>query len=99
MYAPKNSFFITAFNEKIMQIKAAGLIDFWLSQDVDERFKYYNLDFKEPKALILKHLLGCFYILGIGYLASILVFIYEVLKHKYQVKKSKKFTKKFKYLK
>jgi hypothetical protein len=78
IYTKKNFFLLDAMNEKIEQLKAAGLIEFWLFQEIDKNI----INVKEavqPKVLSLQHLSGCFQILLFGLVFSAVVFMIELL--------------------
>lgn len=73
-----------------MRLVSAGLIDFWLSQDIDERFKNFEEN-SAPKALNMNHLRGCFYMMIMGYVAALLVLVGEIIKNRFEAKKRKQF--------
>lgn len=81
IYTRKNFFLLDALNEKIELLKSAGLIHFWQLQDVDEKFLNV-IESEYLEALTVEHLMGSFYILFMGCLASFTVFIYEIMKVK-----------------
>lgn len=72
IYTKKNFFLLDALNEKIMILKASGLIKYWR---YPESLAINEL--KGPKVLMLSQLLGCFYILLIGVFISFVAFIGE----------------------
>ena len=78
---PKNSIFVDILSQVIIELKSAGLVTFWLSEDVNEKFKYSN-DESTPRRLDFYHLSGGFYFLGIGLIFGFLAFLGENFRHK-----------------
>lgn len=76
IYTRKNFYLLEVFNEKIEDLKAGGLIDFWDSEDksVEPR---NEKDEKYPNVLMTSQLMGCFHLLLIGCLTSFVVFDFE----------------------
>lgn len=65
-------------NQEIEDIKAAGLIDLHYQDTIDRQMLKPDT-FKEPKVLGLQKLAGCFFILFVGLLLSLFVFVIEIL--------------------
>lgn len=71
-------FYLTeAINEKLLNIQAAGLIDYWQSEIIDQRL-LKRQESSEPKGIKFEYLSGSFYILGISCVFSLLVFLGEL---------------------
>lgn len=81
IYVKKDFYLLDALNEKIELLKAAGLIEFWNSQDIDEHF-LKTKDSNHPKVLTLKRLLGCFHILAFGHGFSFIIFLIEIISNR-----------------
>lgn len=76
IYSRKDFYLLDSLNEKIEELKAAGLMDYWHFKAVDGRF--LKLDaFQDPAVLKLRSFLGCFQVLSCGFIASLLVFMAE----------------------
>jgi hypothetical protein len=78
MYTVKDFYLLEAMNEKIENLKSAGLVNFWLSQDIDEKISKVKAVIY-PKVLTFVHLKGTFYILFIGFSVSFVVFVLELI--------------------
>lgn len=83
IYVPKDFYLTEAIDRKIEILQAAGLIEYWHSEIIDTRFMKIQ-ESKQPKGIKLEYLSGCFYILLISCTASILMFVYEVIKGKFR---------------
>jgi hypothetical protein len=81
IYTPKDSFLITALNRKIFILESAGLVQYWQSLSIDEKYQHLK-DSKAPRVLKLRHLSGSFHLLAIGHFVALLAFLGELLKHK-----------------
>lgn len=82
IYTRKNFYLIDELNEKIENLKAAGLINLWNYQPIDERIRFEH-DMTKATALRLEQLVGIFEIFGAGLLISFFVFAVELLKFKH----------------
>jgi hypothetical protein len=78
MYTAKDFYLLDAMNEKIENLKSAGLVNFWLSQDIDEKISKVKAVIY-PKVLTFVHLKGTFYILFIGFSVSFFAFVLELV--------------------
>lgn len=78
-YFPKNSFLTEAVNEKISILKAAGLIDFWISKHMDVKYVKVQEPTKEPTKLNFYQLSGIVCIWGFGCVSAFMVFIVELV--------------------
>lgn len=74
---PKNSFLVNVFNEKISILKAAGLIDFWISRHMDLKYVKMKEELSGPKTLKLLQLRGVFSIWIAGCTVALITFIVE----------------------
>jgi hypothetical protein len=72
IYSKKDFYLLHEINAGIEQVKSGGLYDFWRTQFVDK--SKMKKSQKVIKKLQLKHFEGCFGILLVGYLISIVVF-------------------------
>ena len=77
-YFQKNFYLLNAVNEKIGILKAAGLVDYWISQDIDPSFLHIKQENLGPQKLNVEHLLGCFELLFLGIVLGIIAFSIEV---------------------
>lgn len=78
IFTKQDFYLMDELNEKIVFLRASGLIEYWQFQDIDKDF----LNFKEscePKVLTLTILEGCFHILLIGWFGSLIAFIFELI--------------------
>lgn len=75
IYTQKDFYLLDAINSKIHLLQAAGLNNFWRSQDINFE-KLNEKPSKHPKVLTMNHLMGCFHILlfgnSLGFVALIL---------------------------
>lgn len=78
IFTKKDFFLLEAFNEKIQNLKAAGLIEFWDFRKSEDKFSSKS-DLRKPKVLNLNHLEGSFLILLVGTFISFVVFVIEIL--------------------
>lgn len=78
-HTKKNFYLIEEFNENIKKMQTAGLIDYWISQYIDDGTLKEEKEFNDPKVLTFYNLLGCFQILIIGHIASLIVFFFELV--------------------
>lgn len=81
IYVPKDFYLTEAINEKIQFLQAAGLIDYWHKEIIDERFLKV-VESKEPKGIKYEYLEGSFYIWEILCIIATLLFFGEVLSEK-----------------
>lgn len=78
VYVRKGFFLLQPLNERIAMLEAGGLINYWHSLIIDERFLKV-IESQEPTAIEIHHLSGGFFLLLFGCLISSLAFICEVL--------------------
>jgi hypothetical protein len=77
--ARKDFYLLEAMNKKIQMLLTGGLIQYWNNKDINKRLVGQKAK-GGPKILTLHHVSGCFYILLIGWLLSLIFFIGEILK-------------------
>lgn len=78
VFTPKGYFLLDALNEKITNLKSAGLVEHWHSKAFDKDILKMK-ESKQPKVIKMQHLLGCFRTWMFGLLFSIFAFIVELL--------------------
>lgn len=78
-HVKKNFYLVEEINESIKQMQAAGLIEYWISRYFDKGLVSADKKRKDPKVLSFNDLLGCFQILIIGYFASFIALLFELL--------------------
>jgi hypothetical protein len=78
IYSQKNLAVMNELDDKIELMKAAGLINFWYSQFINEDL-IKNKPSKRPKVITLKQFKGIFGILMLGSVASFIAFVFEKL--------------------
>ncbi|KAG5667104.1 hypothetical protein PVAND_015103 [Polypedilum vanderplanki] len=84
IYFRKNSYLTRIFNKKISLFKSAGLIDFWSSDFISNKYLNMKIDDDGPRKINMEHLLGSFELFVAGALISIIIFIFEVLAVKFR---------------
>jgi hypothetical protein len=72
-YLQKNSYLTEIINEKIGDLKSAGLIDHYISKYLDPKYLKVMIVEQGPRQLNFKELLGAFQLLGFGFLCSAVV--------------------------
>lgn len=78
IYVRKKFYLLQSLNDRIWQLNAGGLLDYWHSQIIDSR--YLNIiESQEPTAIELHHLSGCFMLLLFGLIIAAAAFVCEVL--------------------
>lgn len=82
IYTRKGFFLLDALDEKILQLTSGGLIEYWHSQIIDERFLNI-IQSQEPRKIEIDHLLGIFKIWSILCLVAFFVFICEIIYWRY----------------
>ncbi|KAI4456065.1 ionotropic receptor 20a-related [Holotrichia oblita] len=92
----KNSIFLSSLNDVILAVTESGLLYYWEHQTV---YKYMDMNMQKAVKMSLRannpggsnsivklnldHVIGAFTIWGVGILISIIVFICELIKNKY----------------
>lgn len=89
IYVPKNFYLTNAIDEQIQYLQGAGLIDYWHSEIIDQRYLKVQ-ESSEPKPIKLEYLSGCFYIWIGSICLSSLAFIWEVMQWTCQKRSEKK---------
>lgn len=87
IFTPKNFYLITALNKKINDLKSAGLIEYWHNLVIDQKFLKIQSGNSGPHALKLRHVVGCFQMLGVGFFVSLLIFLFEFFYHRHKENK------------
>lgn len=82
MYTRKNFHLLQAIDEKIENLKAAGLITFWYYRALNKQMKVKEQE--PPQKLSFNHLSGCFEVWATGCLISFVVFIFEYIKLRFR---------------
>lgn len=77
LYFPKDFYLTSAINKKISLLQAAGLIDYWHSEIIDERYRKI-VESNEPRGIKFAYVSGCFWIWFLSCLFSISLFIGEI---------------------
>ena len=77
---PKNSFFSSVFDEKLILLVENGLIEYWLLEQT-EKFRYKTTT-RQPIKLSLSHLFSGFQLLWLGVSSAILAFTLELISTK-----------------
>lgn len=76
MYFKKKYALKNVIDEKIKQIQAAGLLNYWIKEyDRTHRWKHKK---KVPRVISFKHIRGAFHILLIGNFVAFLAFLIEI---------------------
>lgn len=78
IYTRKGFYLLNILNKKIIHLQAAGLIEYWHSEIIDERYLKIE-ESKEPKPIQVRHLSGGFSIWLIGCLIAFCAFVCEIL--------------------
>ena len=81
-YFQKNFYLLNAINEKIGILKAAGLVDYWISKDINPSFLHIKPENLGPQKLNLRHLLGCFEVWILGIFLGLIAFFLEMCYNK-----------------
>ena len=77
IYTKMDFFLLPAINEKINILVSSGLVDFWSYENIN-RLKLREKDKKYPEVLCLDQFKGCFGILMIGIVLSVIVAFCEI---------------------
>ncbi len=85
----KDSYLIEAMNRVISKLQTNGLIHYWISKYIDE--KYYNVKQppKQAQKLTIDQLYGSFQMLFFGLFVSFISFLVEIIYTKIKEEKSK----------
>lgn len=76
-YLQKNSYLSEIFNEKIDDLRSAGLIDYWISKYLDTKYLRVIKKYSGPTKLNFRELLGAFQLFGFGLIMAIVAFVVE----------------------
>ncbi len=91
IFTRKNFYLLIKMNEKLSEFKSAGLIRYWHDLVIDQKFLKLKRGKREPNSLKLRHVVGLFQLLAVGYSISILIFSLELFYCRYE--KNRKLTK------
>lgn len=80
----KNFYLLEEIDERIVELKTAGLINHWIRRYIDPNLMAHQEDLDEPKVLTFHDLTACFHILVIGYVASLIAFFCELILKTYK---------------
>ena len=77
----KNFYLVNAIDKTISELKAAGLVHFWISKYIDPKFlsNLKPVQDSGPKKLSVNHLLGGFEVWLCGLIAASVLFAYELI--------------------
>lgn len=81
IYTQKDFYLLDEINEKLRNMIAAGLINFWYKQVVDET-KSKEDHQVQPRVLTMNDLFGCFEILICGCAISLVALLIEIISRK-----------------
>lgn len=85
IYFRKNSYLVESINRKLSDFKASGLIEFWASDFISNRFLNMKIESSEPKKLNFEQLMGGFQVLFIGLTMAFISFIHEVIATRFRI--------------
>lgn len=83
MFLRKNSFLKEAFDQKIALLKTNGLINFWISKYMSNRYLVEDPPVNYPEKLTLHQVLSGFELWAACLVLSLLFFTLELIIHKY----------------
>lgn len=95
IYFRKNSYLVNRFNEKISLFKTSGLIDFWASDYISNKYLNIKIESDGPRMLNIEQLMGGFEVLFIGIIIAIFIFVCEVIALKFGIHFMQRFFKFF----
>lgn len=75
----KNFYLLNAIDKSISELKAAGLVHFWISKYMNPKFSRILQPDPGPKKLSVNHLLGGFEVWLCGLIAASVLFSYELI--------------------
>lgn len=78
IYVPKDSYLLTSMNDKIEDLKVAGLTDYWIFQNIDKNYLVISKQ-ERPAVLNIVKLFGCFQVLLFGLGLSFIVLFVEFI--------------------
>jgi hypothetical protein len=77
-YLRKNSYLTEVINEKIDQLKSAGLIDYFISKYLDPKYLRVKRIEQGPRKLNVRELLVAFKLLSYGIISGAIAFVFEI---------------------
>ena len=78
IYFPQNSYMVENIDPLLLQFEAAGLIQFWASDNVNNKYLTFNFESSGPKKLTVEHLYGSFQLLAAGLIILVITFLFEL---------------------
>jgi hypothetical protein len=81
LFLPKYHYLTNEIERCVNILHAAGLIEFWIAEHLDEKYLKPKIEDASPKVLELEHLKGIFYVWLGGCTISILIFLIEIARH------------------
>jgi hypothetical protein len=81
-YTKKNSYLTEVINEKIDQLKSAGLVDYFVSKYLDPKYLRVKRVEQGPRKLNLNELLIAFELFGVGVMSSLVILSIELALYK-----------------
>lgn len=87
MYFQKNSYLTKTFSDRIQNMLASGLIEYWIKVEKSIELPK-SLNDSEPKVITINDLLAPFILCVAGLFTSTLVFIAEIIFHNYKSRKT-----------
>lgn len=86
IYFRKNSYLVHMFNQKIAAFKTSGLIDFWASDFISNKYLNMLIVDDGPRQLNIDQLLGGFEVLFLGMIVGSALFVLEVIADKCRIR-------------
>lgn len=77
-YLRKNSYLTEIFNEKIDNLKSAGLIEYFVKKYLDPKYLRVKRVEQGPRALNMRELLIAFRLFAYGIISALVVFLIEI---------------------
>lgn len=81
-YMHKGSYLGKVFNEKIDDLKSSGLIDYWISKYLNQRYLHLKKSVAGPRKLSFQELYGTVQLLLLGNFVVITAFAFELIVQK-----------------
>jgi hypothetical protein len=79
IYIRKYFYLLDELSQGIEHLKSSGLIEFWHERGFRRKHVDVGIEVNQPKALNLKDIEGCLYVILSGLLASLIVFCIEIV--------------------
>jgi len=78
IYATKNYFLLRSINAKLQLMRSSGLLSHWYHRIMDDKYPDARENWRTPKVLELRHLIGVFQIWILGCLIAGFVLFIEI---------------------